>query len=204
MESCPGTQQETCPPQQPDSPGWFVAVLCRTVAPLHVCNDPRMEQWRQIKGFPMYEVSTRGRVRSWHTRRGRILRGKLCDGSYTQVCLRFEQVLKYKMVHLLVLEAFVGPCPPGHQGSHVDSDPANNTLPNLLWETPQQNLARALVMDGRSPSAPHTGSAKAVSRQWRQVAEGMLAQGYRQCEIVARTPLDKFQIHRIAKRLKGS
>ena len=42
-------------------------------------------------------------------------------------------------VHRLVLESFVGPRPPGYQGRHLDSNPANNRLDNLAWGTPKEN-----------------------------------------------------------------
>src|SRR6266567_540688 len=33
----------------------------------------------------------------------------------------------------LVLETFVGPCPPGKECCHWDDDPSNNNLSNLRW-----------------------------------------------------------------------
>lgn len=43
-------------------------------------------------------------------------------------------------VHRLILEAFVGPCPPGMQCCHdPDRNPANNCVRNLRWDTPQGN-----------------------------------------------------------------
>jgi hypothetical protein len=45
-------------------------------------------------------------------------------------------------VHHLVLEAFVGPCPPGQEARHVnDNDRANNALSNLAWGTHRENCA---------------------------------------------------------------
>jgi hypothetical protein len=43
------------------------------------------------------------------------------------------------MVHVLVLEAFVGPRPEGMEGCHGDGNPANNNVQNLRWDTPQNN-----------------------------------------------------------------
>lgn len=42
-------------------------------------------------------------------------------------------------VHVLVLEAFVGPRPDGMEGCHNDGDPSNNRLSNLRWDTPLAN-----------------------------------------------------------------
>jgi hypothetical protein len=47
-----------------------------------------------------------------------------------------------RYVHHLVLEAFVGPCPPGLECRHFpDRDPANNRLENIHWGTPEENAA---------------------------------------------------------------
>ena len=49
---------------------------------------------------------------------------------------------KRRAVHRLVLEAFHGPCPIGHEASHYpDPDPANCNISNLRWECKVQNLA---------------------------------------------------------------
>jgi hypothetical protein len=45
-------------------------------------------------------------------------------------------------VHRLVLEAFVGKCPKGKEGSHINGDCRDNRLENLIWETPKENHAR--------------------------------------------------------------
>lgn len=44
------------------------------------------------------------------------------------------------LVHVCVLEAFVGPCPDGMECRHFpDNDRANNRLANLSWGTPIEN-----------------------------------------------------------------
>lgn len=47
------------------------------------------------------------------------------------------------LVHRLVLEAFVGPCPPGYETNHGNGQKADNTLANLEYVTPSQNLQHA-------------------------------------------------------------
>lgn len=47
-------------------------------------------------------------------------------------------------VHRLVLTAFVGPCPEGLEGCHNDSNPTNNYLANLRWDTPSANRRDAV------------------------------------------------------------
>lgn len=43
-------------------------------------------------------------------------------------------------VHVLVLKAFHGPCPPGMEACHEDRDHQNNAASNLRWDTHQRNL----------------------------------------------------------------
>lgn len=47
---------------------------------------------------------------------------------------------RQRLVHRVVLEAFVGPCPEGMECRHVDGNPANNRLDNLAWGTPKENF----------------------------------------------------------------
>lgn len=113
------------------------------------------EEWRPVVGFEgYYEVSDHGRVRSLDRNRkaptggdwvqpGRIL----CqtDGMKSRGDARLSVNLcrhgrcKTRFVHQLVLEAFVGPRPPGMQTLHWDDVKTNNHLSNLRWGTPQEN-----------------------------------------------------------------
>jgi hypothetical protein len=43
-------------------------------------------------------------------------------------------------VQRLILSAFVGPCPDGHEAAHEDGDHAANLLSNLAWKTHQENM----------------------------------------------------------------
>jgi hypothetical protein len=111
-----------------------------------------MEQWRAVVGFEdLYEVSDEGRVRSLDrlVRCGKKGGMRLVPG---QMMKFFQHTYGYPMaqlsgragdkrhlVHHLVLEAFVGPCPEGQEGLHWDDDPTNNTLTNLRWGTRSEN-----------------------------------------------------------------
>jgi hypothetical protein len=61
-------------------------------------------------------------------------------------------------VHTLVLETFVGPCPPGMECRHLDGCPANNRLDNLCWGSPAENgqdkrCHGTMRIGGRHPTA---------------------------------------------------
>jgi hypothetical protein len=102
------------------------------------------EQWRDVVGYAgYYQVSSEGRVKSlgrsvdgpWGvmTLGTKILRGRDCRG-YKRIQLNRNTEKKYKYVHTLVLEAFIGPKPSAmHQCQHIDGCRANNAATNLKW-----------------------------------------------------------------------
>ena len=108
-----------------------------------------METWKHIEGFSGYEVSDLGQVRSWR-RSGpgnklaetpRLLQPRLEKG-YPRVVLMQEGRPFNRFVHVLVLTAFVGPCPAGHECDHMNDDPLDPSLANLAWVTHTENIRR--------------------------------------------------------------
>jgi len=110
------------------------------------------EQWRDVPGWEgLYQVSDLGRVRSLqrtivysngdtHTVLGRVRKPNGNGHGYLTVSLyrRNSEVRRY--IHRLVLEAFVGPCPPGQEACHGNGNPADNRLSNLRWDTRMENV----------------------------------------------------------------
>lgn len=113
---------------------------------------PDIENWRAIEGYEdAYAVSDHGRVKSL---------GRFVDAKFGSRRFQPEQLLSpgrtksghlmvrlcrnakgtSYTVHRLVLFAFVGPPAPGHVCLHRDGDHTNNTLPNLHWGTPAENV----------------------------------------------------------------
>ncbi len=101
--------------------------------------DDTAESWLPIPGHSGYEVSDLGNVRGvdrvieqsngkrvpWRGRRLRTWPDK--DG---YLCVRLGQGPRHR-VHVLVLETFVGPRPPGHDGLHNNGDSGDPRLRNL-------------------------------------------------------------------------
>ncbi len=100
----------------------------------------KKEEWKKIPGFPRYEVSDRGRIRS-DFGKGKILKPSLNDRGYHKIGLSVEGKRYTRKIHRLVLEAFVGPCPEGMECSHLDGKKTNNRLGNLEWATQWENDA---------------------------------------------------------------
>lgn len=76
--------------------------------------------------------------------RGRDRKPTLDGNGYSVVSLTKNQVPYRKYVHVAVLEAFVGPRPPKHDGCHNDGDNTNNHLSNLRWDTRSSNIRDAV------------------------------------------------------------
>jgi len=74
-----------------------------------------------------------------------------------------------RLVHRLVLEAFVGPCPEGMECRHIDGNPANNRLENLTWGTRQDNRLDDII----NGTMPQKFSDEAIIRIRELAAEGM-------------------------------
>lgn len=112
----------------------------------------RREDWRPVSGWPGYDVSSEGQVRSWkmmgpgrkpfvcRDREPKVLKPCVRNG-YPSVLFCEEGVRQWVSIHVLVLEAFVGPRPVGCHAAHNDGRKANSRLTNLRWATPAENNA---------------------------------------------------------------
>lgn len=106
------------------------------------------ETWRAIPGYEgIYEVSDQGGVRALPRvdaqggrRRLRVFKPSRMDmWGHVGVKLRRNGVVRSFYVHRLVLDAFVGPCPPGMEACHWNDVPDDNRLSNLRWATKSAN-----------------------------------------------------------------
>lgn len=125
------------------------------------------EEWRSINGWPQFQVSNLGRIKSlarvvrrfdphWGVDSNCFLKEKIIKTSdfygvdrrgvkrpfvaAKLVCFQADGKKKYYYVHVLVLDAFVGPRPKGMEACHNDGDGTNNKLSNLRWDTHKANI----------------------------------------------------------------
>jgi len=87
--------------------------------------------WRTVVGFPAYEVSNTGLVRTKleHARLNSVRN----QGGYRVRLVRAGKIHD-KRVNVIVLEAFVGPRPSSkYKCVYVDGKKQNNSADNLLW-----------------------------------------------------------------------
>lgn len=104
----------------------------------------KKEVWKGVEGYPGYEISDFGNLRSFRSRHGllenpRILESHLDKGGYRVACLQKIKSHQLIYIHVLVLETFVCKRPKGMFCRHLDGDSLNNKLSNLKWGTPKEN-----------------------------------------------------------------
>ena len=108
------------------------------------------KQWKQMlvprsgDVIPGKMVSSRGRFKG---RNGRIFRGHVLTSGYctTSIRCRCQTQTQTVLVHQLVARAFLWPPPsPSHtQINHKDGNKSNNSVDNLEYVTPAQNVAHS-------------------------------------------------------------
>lgn len=103
----------------------------------------REEVWAIIPGFENYQISSLGRIMSFNGRhnksKGIILRQGENRFGYKHIGLYSGKKRKLIRVNRLVLLAFIGDCPEGYQGAHLNGIKTDNRLVNLKWVTRQEN-----------------------------------------------------------------
>lgn len=105
------------------------------------------EQWRPVVGYEgLYEVSDQGRVRSLKT--GTVLKQRRDRWGYVKVGLYKENAYKQRLVHILVMAAFVRPKRPGEVTCHGPGGQTDNSLGNLYYSTQSKNNREDKRRDG--------------------------------------------------------
>lgn len=151
-------------------------------------------EYCEIKGFPGYRVGSDGSV--WSCKNARwgfrsswkkmkptpIGRGMEHGRCHYRVSLRVAGKKHDMLVHRLVLEAFIGPCPAGMEGCHFpDRDPSNNNLSNLRWGTRSENINDS-KLHNTFPLGESRHGAKRTEAEIRKIRM-MSSGGARCCDI---------------------
>lgn len=128
------------------------------------------EAWADVVGFEgLYQVSTAGRVKSINRnfvlpcgkryfRSGKILAFNIKKNGlpYRRVKLCKDGVSSLHLVSRLVLSAFIRSPFQNEQACHNNSDPSDNRLENLRWDTPTGNFSDR-HKNGTHPSGSKNG-----------------------------------------------
>lgn len=167
------------------------------------------EEWKPIVGYEgAYEISSLGNVRALD----RIVKRCKCgepirrqrsapirwiahvDG-YLRVSLSRDNKYVQRLVHRLVLEAFVGPCPEGMEACHKDGKRTNPRLDNLRWDTRKANHADRWL-HGTMLVGENTNSVKLTESQVLEIRTSK----ERICDLAKRFEVSRNTIERVRSR----
>lgn len=117
--------------------------------------------------------------------KARLLRLATDKDGYQTVKLAIEKRQVSWKVHRLVLLAFVGPPPPGKPlARHLDGDPQNNSITNLVWGDNSENQIDR-IRHGTDPNACRPACSAGhvydeANTSWRR-KNGRLSRDCRSC-----------------------
>jgi hypothetical protein len=166
-------------------------------------------QYRLVVGHPDYRVGGNGSVWSKKTRgckcRGRGARW-VTDGPWTLLDAAdngrgYRSVNidgKTRKVHQLVLEAFVGPRPPGMECRHLNDVKSDNRLENLAWGSHKKN-GEDMARLGRSARGERHPKARLTEDDIRAIRRRR-ANGERVCVLARDFGINSAGICRIVSR----
>jgi len=118
-----------------------------------------MEEWKKIKGFPNYSVSTEGNVRD--DKRGIIKSQRILRDGYMCADLYNNGKRSKKRIHRLVAETFIPNSENKEDVNHKDGCKCNNCLKNLEWATRSENMKHAYAT-GLAHKSPKAGMQKGM------------------------------------------
>lgn len=151
-----------------------------------------MENWRSLDflGYPDYQVSDLGNVRSMKTGHGRTaewkilkpkkmgLAGKGMNQHLGVVLCKTGEKHRYMQVHRLVAMAFL-PNPNDYPCvNHKDENPFNNRLDNLEWCTVRYNTLYGTCIERMKKAMPNALISEKV-RAWRMNNRKSLPKKYK-------------------------
>lgn len=102
-----------------------------------------MENWSDIIGFPEYQISDLGRVKSLKKRTANVMAATPNTNGHLYVKLRANGRYHKQYVHRLVATAYIQNPNNFPVVNHIDANPQNNAVSNLEWCTQKSNMLHA-------------------------------------------------------------
>ena len=115
------------------------------------------ELWKNIKGFPLYEISSFGNIQSWRNNHSgkrknpKRLKLYLDHKGYFFVRLFHNGKTINKKIHRLVAENFITNFLEKLEVNHKDGNKQNNNMYNLEWATSSENQKHAYKLGLQKP-----------------------------------------------------
>ena len=95
------------------------------------------EIWKPVKEYEkLYKISNLGRVKN---KKGKILKPIVLNTGYQQISLCQNNIIKLKLIHILVAETFISNPQNKTIVHHIDHNKKNNNVNNLMWVTNKEH-----------------------------------------------------------------
>jgi hypothetical protein len=117
-----------------------------------------MTEWKEVKGFSDYEVSTEGAIRNKATKQ--IIAPQTNQNGYHILKVYREHKPYTRMVHRLVAATFMGES--DLEVNHIDGNKTNNRVSNLEYVSKSDNIKHAYAIGLIKPHAPKGTESKRV------------------------------------------
>ncbi len=113
------------------------------------------EEWQIIADYPDYSISNMGNLKSrrpWSKQKDKtIVKERLLNPHLTHYGYRAVRLCKDgkqvdRLIHRLVIAAFIGDCPEGKEVNHIDGVKTNNRIDNLEYVTDSEQRQHAYDM----------------------------------------------------------
>jgi hypothetical protein len=127
-----------------------------------------VEQIRAMPSNSRYFVSDKGRIYSKKSKR--FLLGNPSNQGYATVGIYKDGKCRFRSIHQLVMEAFVGPRPSKYETNHIDGNKLNNTLANLEYCTQSENAKHSFRLGlQKQPKGEKSCRSKLTDLQVREI-----------------------------------
>lgn len=141
-------------------------------------HETDKEEWRDIPGFPFYQASDKGRIRSVKRinrgrKFGKVLTPRLLwqNKPYWGVSIRCNEKNVHIGIHRLVAIAFLSNPHNLPVVNHKDENPSNNCVENLEWCTQKYNCNYGTRIDRIKANMPQNKAVYQTSMDGVIVAE---------------------------------
>ena len=98
------------------------------------------EIWKDIEGFEKYQISSYGRVKSYHNNKQIYLKPRKNNRGYYLVNLYNNNIKKTFTIHRLVSKAFIPNPENKTEANHLNGIKTDNQVTNLDWATHKENI----------------------------------------------------------------